>query len=331
MFKSISVLVSTSKTLTFSAALVAAVAPALVLGCGSSSGESPAGTGTVGATATAYNRSTHALSAAAGLNFINGTYNGCAGHSNTDLWNVPFPEAMGSPTNPVALSVALNDIHCSLAITSLDADQNYTTSALALTGNFTTPSPFVFTSAANGSSVGNLAFYGNTDMSPGNFSAGFAISFVYSDDPMATTGGRQAIFAQVTSTAGSTQVVAPDYTADLTGVTISTDANNIVQGEVGNVTFPNGTNNRLGETYVIHQGALADGTFATADTAFAADAATMGGAGTVGTPTTLGAATFVQDGNDLTNNKIVTVIFRNIANRVSAYEAIAITFTPPTP
>jgi hypothetical protein len=330
MYNSISRLVSTSKTLTFSAALVAAVAPAFVLGCGSSNGESPSGTGTVGASATAYNRSTHALSAAAGVNFINGTYTGCAGHPNSAVWSVPLAGAMGSPTNPVTLSVALNDVNCALAITSIDADQNYTTATpLSITSTFVAPSPFVFSTTVAAGAAGTVAFYANTQMNPADFSHTFDITLNYSDDPSRTVGTAQAVFAQVFSTAESNAIVAPNYGADLSLVSISTDANNVVVGESGVVTFPNGTGNHLGETYVIHQGALADNTFATADTAFNADTATIAN---VGTPTSIPTGTFVQDTNNLTVNKTVTVIFRNQdAGGVSAYEAIELTFTKPTP
>jgi hypothetical protein len=328
MFNSISRLVSTSKSLTFSAALVAAVAPAFVLGCGSTNAGT--GSGTVGATAVAYDRATHALSAAPGnLKYLNGTYTGCLGHAAGDLvWSVPIDSFVGpGGTNP-PLAVALNDTNCVLAITSLDADQNYSTAALDLNATFAgTPSQFTFTTGAAGI-INTLAFYGNARIVPADFSSAFTIDFVYSDDPGLATGlPSVATFSQVTSAAASTQVVSPNYTADASGVTITTNASDVVVGGVGGtVTFGGGSN--PGQDYVIVGAALADNTFATIDADFTT--AAVGGVTTFsGTPTAIAGSAFIADDQTLPQHR--TVIIRNTASGVVAYEAVALTFAVATP
>jgi hypothetical protein len=80
MQNSISKLMS-AKALTFSTALLAVAAPAFAIGCSSS--PSGTGSGTVGGTAVAYNRSTNALKTLT-LNTVDGTYSGCTGHTGAD-------------------------------------------------------------------------------------------------------------------------------------------------------------------------------------------------------------------------------------------------------
>ena len=290
--------------------------PALVFGCGDGSHG-----GVVTATATVFNRTTHALAAGA-LQFVNGTYTTCVGHADKDSWSVPIDTTAGAGTNPI-LTVAQGDTGCTLTLASLDTSpgQNYVAAVpFALTGAYQ-PTAVSFATTA----LGATAFYGNALMAPADFSSNFLISILYSDDPRNAAGASGTAVAAVSATAVSTQVPAPDYAvADLSSVTVTTNSMNNVIAVSGSANFIDGLHN--GQDYVIVPGALPDAppTFADDDTAFAAASPSTA----AGDPPSVPGAMLLAIGTNLPAIRTVILRNTNAASGVTAYETIQLTFNP---
>jgi hypothetical protein len=314
-----STLVSTSTTFAVCTALLVAAASPAVSGCGDGSSDPPMVT--VGAVASVFGTSTQALRLT-GFTFINGVYgDGCLVNHGLS-WSLGIA-GTGTATN-APLSVVLNNTACVLTVTSIDAtdaggSQNYTpTGSFALGDSYSTGVAFAPAS-------GVTAFYGAAELSPADFSGPFALTFKYSDDPTAMTGSNMAVRATVAATGGGSDVASPDYrlTEDpITTMSVTTDANDVVQSVSGNVGFTTGS--QPGESYVVVPGALADDppTFAEDDAAFQAGGTPV--ATSAGLP--IAAVSFLTAGTD-TLPQTRTVLFLHASSGVRAYESVTITFS----
>jgi hypothetical protein len=161
-----------SKAVTFVVALFAATASALVGGCGGAPASSTSGT--VGATAIAYARSTHALGAG-DLAAVDGTYGmGCTLHSG-QAWSVSVGD---NPASTISVDPADHG-GCVLTVTGLDV----------VGGTFYTASPSItlamsFSGTASlFTSSGQPSFYANAEMNPVDFTTNVTITVETSDDP----------------------------------------------------------------------------------------------------------------------------------------------------
>jgi hypothetical protein len=257
--------------------------------------------------AEAINQTTQALTAGE-IESVNGTYGaGCT--DRTGDWSVAIGVA-AVLDNP-ELSVVLNDSGCVLTMTELhttagiiaadppiDLDNSYATAA----SSFADP----------------VEFYANAKLSSVLFASDFSITVLYSDDASLATDSNTASFAVVESTATAENVPAPDYSLSVEGISLTTDAADVVQSATGNASLTEG--DVVGQRYVLVQGSGLD-TYAEIDEAYIAgtDAAITA---------SIAASAFELVGDDLTTPQVQTLILANIADGVRSYQVFAITFNP---
>jgi len=265
------------------------------------------------ASAVAVDRTTQALTIGQ-LASVNGTY-GALCRARAGAWSVAI--ATGATLDHTALSVVLNDSACVLTMTSLHTDTGdiLAMPAIMLTASYqATPSAF-------GSPA---AFYANAKLNAVNFAANFQVNIIFSNDSSLATMDNIASLATVVATATAAgSVPAPNYTLDVSGLSVITDASNIVQTVSGAAILTTGS--VPGQQYLVVSAVGPLGpypyTYAAIDTAFKA-----------GTPTSISstilAAQFVLVGGDLTTPQVRTVIVANAASGFVSYEAFKITFHP---
>ncbi len=247
---------------------------------------------------------------------LNGVYQGCVEMSGA--WSVAVNGNDVALDNP-PLTVVQADFNCQLLVTSVRADQIYTAASPI-------PTQMGPEQSSSFSAVGTseVAFYASAwNMDPGYF-GDFTLFLFYSPGPNQTPTGVNATYTtNPASPAQAEQVPAPDYTVDLSQMTIQTDANNWVTSASGPATFNFGSN--PGSGYVIDDGTLsANPTFGELDALYKSQ-----------TPTPI---TWYQgfsiDASALSIQWNMLPLVRSVVigndwmNGVSGYQNVTITFEP---
>lgn len=292
--------------------LVAALAIAAIPACGMNDD--------VSALPEATDRTTHALTLGDILE-LNGSYGaGCKNRSGD--WSVPFI-SLQSQTNP-ALSVIKNNSACVLTLKTvrIGADEMSaltfdTGSNIALGADYKSAG-----SAFHEVSTTATKFYVNARMEPdAGFANNFVLRFLYSDDPTAASASKNASYIVRSASAVSNDVPAPDYTAVTTGVTLQTDADNIVEVASGTVDLTDQT--VLGDQYVVSTTDLSS-----SPSYDAIDAAYLAGTATAlsGPNPSIPASAFTLVSEDLSSPVLRSLIIAKIDNGNRSYEVISITF-----
>jgi hypothetical protein len=247
------------------------------------------------------------------LQWINGTYAACLGHADGDAWSLSISGATAM-TNPT-LGVAMRDPTCQLTVTALMADTLYESSP-----SITLSTAYQTTASSLASRIGGVlqpvAFYANAEISATDFATDFIVTILYSDDPQNATASTGATYAQFAGAATATQVPAPDYTADVSGMVVQTDALDDVATVSGSIGLTAGS--QTGEQYVVT--GPVDATFAAVDAAYS-------GGTQVAMAAAIPAASFLTAGDSLPTMR--TVIISHTVSGVVAYETIQITFNHP--
>lgn len=261
-------------------------------------------------------RTSQALSSGL-LKWANGTYGaGCTNRMGS--WSVHIGADTSVMTNP-ALSVLMNDTGCVLTLTGLEADDTYVGTPSIAMGTTYAATASSFAPVVD-SGPGPLTFYANAKLDSVSFASNFAMTILFSNSAASASACPPAssTFASVSATASESQVVAPDYTVGLSGVTIQTDVNDVVQSATGSVTTT--AIGQTGEFYVISTNQSLGSTFAAMDAEYA-----------LGTPAAVAASIAVSDfalvGETLP--KIRNLILTHTVSGVTAYRVIQITFNAP--
>lgn len=265
-------------------------------------------------------RSQQALSTGQFL-FANGTYGaGCAGRSGN--WSLALDGFNGTPTNTV-LSVVKDDGDCVLTLTSLVTG----TASDALTWVANTASPALALDASyavSASSFASGAFYANAMQSSTSYASNFTVTILYSDNPdLAESGSDTATFITRSASASSSQIEAPDYTIDATGLTIQTDADDVVEamGGTAQLELPEGAG--AGESFKILSSDPGL-TYASIDAAWLA-----GGSATLLSSLTslqIPGSSFDMTDVDITTSQDRFVVIAHTVDGVRAYQVITVTF-----
>jgi hypothetical protein len=263
--------------------------------------------------AVALDRTTLALTTLE-LGSVNGTYGaGCRNHVGAS-WSLEI--ALGAPLDNDPLSVVLNDADCALTLTSLHTDVAGPAGIMMAVP----PLDLSTTYAAAASSFGE--FYANAKLSSALFADDFVLTVLFSDDPALATAANTASLASVLATAvTSGAVAAPDYTLDVDGLAVLTDAGDIVQSVSGTAALTEVL--VAGQEYVV---VAAAGLFTYA----AIDAAYLAGTPAAITPT-IPAAAFTLVGATLTGGTTVRTLIvanTNAGDGVASYQAFEVTFYP---
>jgi hypothetical protein len=281
---------------------------ALPMGCGG-----PGPHDMVGGKGEVVDHSMYALTSGS-LQWIDGTYATCFGHTDGDAWSLRIAGAV-SMTN-AALGVTKNDPTCHLTVTALMADTIYESNP-----TITMSTSYQATASSLASRVAGVlqpvGFYANAKLSATDFASNFTVTILYSDDPRNATASTGATYQQFTGSASTTQVPAPDYTSGFGSLAVQADALDKVSTATGNVSLVAGS--QSGEEYVVVAGSVG-ATFGAVDAAYAAGTA-------VAIATSIPAASFLTAGDQLPSTR--TVIISHTVSGVVAYEAIQITFNHP--
>lgn len=243
------------------------------------------------------------------ISFVNGTYTNCTNRSGN--WSLAIT---GSPTlDHTALSVLKGDTSCTLAVSEINTSGDGLLSASA---------PIALgTSYGTARSFGSpIKFYANGLLSAVSFTGDFSLTLLFSDDPRTATGSKTASYAVTSATAAAQGVTAPNYTLDLSGVTVTTDVSKVTASVSGNLALTAGS--ATGDFYVLVTGSVTD-TYAAIKTAY--DAGSK-----VAMATSIAASGLLANGVDLTNNVVRSVIIAKTTSGVTSYQKFAITFQPPT-
>jgi hypothetical protein len=257
--------------------------------------------------AAAIDRTTHGLTAAHLLS-VNGSYGGCTDRSGN--WSLAIADA--AALDNAELSVTLNDTDCVLTLTSLHTSDGILSAdpSMELGTGFQTDA-----SSFGGATV---SFYANAKLSSVSFAQDFVLSIIYSDDPRLATADNDANFAVRYASATAESVPAPDYTIDMDGIAVLTDAADIVVSSTGTATLTAG--NVAGQRYVVVDASGLE--------SYAEMEAAYDGAEDAELTSTIAAEKFDLDGEDLTSTKIRTMIIVNEQHGARSYQAFEITFNP---
>lgn len=239
---------------------------------------------------------------------INGTYTTCKNRSGS--WSLAVT---GTPTlDHATLSVIQGDTACTLALTEIIT----ATDGKLAAGTAITLGTSYGTAQAFGSPV---KYYANAILSSLTFTGNFTLTLLFSDNPRVGNGSTTATYSVVNASAATLGVTAPNYTLDLSAVTITTDFLKVSQSVSGNVSLTVGST--TGDLYVIVNGAVAD-TYAAINTAYLAGT-------TVAMSTSIAASSFIATGLDLTGGVVRSLIIAKVQNGVRSYQKFSITFNPP--
>jgi hypothetical protein len=184
---------------------------------------------------------------------LNGAYQGCVEMSGA--WSVAVNGSNVDLDNP-PLTVVEADGNCQLVITSVRANQLYVASSPLLAGGEPQQSSS-FTAASEDGGTPQVAFYANAvNTDPGYF-GDFTLILFYSPEPNQTSTGTTATYTtNSASPAEIDQLPTPNYSVDLSQMTIQTDANNVVTSASGQASFA--FNSISGSGYVVDDGTLHD-------------------------------------------------------------------------
>jgi hypothetical protein len=164
-----------------------------------------------------------------------------------------------------------------------------------------------------------IAFYANAKLDSVSFANEIVLTVVYSDDSSLATRSNTANFAVVVSTATAQSGRAPDYTLDVSGLSLLTDVNDVVVSAAGSASLSAGS--VTGQKYVV----VNEHALSTLDTYAKLNAAFLAGTAAPLT-TTIPVAAFTLVADDLTTSQIRTLIIANTTQGVASYQAFAITF-----
>jgi hypothetical protein len=278
------------------------------MGCGG-----PGGRDVLGAKAEVVDHSTHALTSGS-LQWIDGTYATCFGHTDGDPWSLRIAGAT-SMTN-AALTVTKDDPTCQLTVAALMASVIYEPNPRITMSTAYQATASTFASRIAGV-LQPVSFYANAKLSAIDFANDFTVTILYSDDPRNATASTGATYQQFTGSATTTQVPAPDYTSGFGSLVVQADALDEVSTATGSMDLVPGSH--LGEGYVVVAGTVG-ATFAAVDAAYAAGTK-------VAIATSIAAASFLTAGDQLPATR--AVIISHTVSGVVAYEAVQITFNHP--
>jgi Ice-binding-like len=161
---------------------------------------------------------------------IDGTYgSGCAERSGS--WSI---RVSGTGMTDPPLTVVRNNAACVLTLTSLVADQTYTTvSPIALTDTYAGAA-----SAFEAGDAGGVRFYANAKLDPAGFAGDFVVTVVVSGDPNAsmstvTAGvlGAASSFAVLAGSAVACSATPPSAIAGDVGVSPGVDLTSVTPGQ----------------------------------------------------------------------------------------------------
>jgi hypothetical protein len=242
-----------------------------------------------------------------GLRSINGTYGaGCRDRAGS--WSLEI-DALAELDHP-DLSVVNNDTDCVLTLTSLVAENG-----LAVVG----APPIAMTDAYQVSASSfedDVLYFANAKLSSLTYQEDFTLSLIFSDHEE-DVGSHAATLESSASTATAASIPAPDYTLNLTGITLQTDAGDVVLESSGNAVLTLVTAEADGYAVVEAAGLT---TYAAIDTAYrAADVAFT---------TDIPASAFTLVGADLTAPQVRSLIIANIVDGVHSYRIFEVTFHP---
>ncbi|MDB4946559.1 MAG: hypothetical protein JWP97_6093 [Labilithrix sp.] len=266
------------------------------------------------------NQTASALSAAS-ITAVTGTYSGtCSGRDplETEGWVVDLVTPASS-----SLTVRKNDPDCRLTVRNiLTADSTFSgTPAITLD----TVDAYKSTSSAFAIGAGPLGFYGNAKISALTYLEDFTITLLVSDDAQATAPGTPpaAGFATEAGSVSASAVPAPAYTVGFGGMTVTKDAENVVQSAAGFAQLTVGA--VAGEDYAVSLDDLTGATFAAVDAAYAA-AASKGTLASLAVAGRIPAASFGLEAADLDTATYRTIILRHTVSDVSSYQYFVVLF-----
>ena len=242
-----------------------------------------------------------------GLRSINGTY-GAGCRDRTGSWSLEIDD-LAELDHP-ALSVVNNDTDCVLTLTELVAENGLPVAgapSIAMTDAFQV-SPSSFQDA--------VLYFANAKLSSLTYQEDFTLSLIFSDHEE-NVGSHGATLESSASTATAASIPAPNYTLDLTGITLQTDAGNVVLESSGTADLTLVADEADGYAVVEASGLT---TYAAIDAAYqAAD---------VPFTTSIPAAAFTLMGTDLTGTQVRSLIIANIVDGVHSYRIFEVTFHP---
>lgn len=253
------------------------------------------------------------------LESVNGTYGaGCTGHSGS--WSIEI--ANGATLDHDPLSVIKNDTACVLTLTELRAESllYVTASDIELGSTYVgSASEFKLSTAATGPDP--VVFFANAKINPADFSADFALSFLYSDDANAASGANNASYDEWESSVSGDPVTAPNYTYD-DNLAIQADIDDVVTTALGSVDFTDGS--VTAERYFVDLGTL-PGSPTYDDIKDVFDAGSN--AAVSGANPSILVAEFDLMGDTLPQTR--TIIFRHLENGVASFQTLKVTFNAP--
>jgi hypothetical protein len=277
---------------------------------------------TVRPTVSFVDRTTKALGLGSFLE-VNGDYGAnCTNRSGS--WSV----GLGSFTNPTnqPLTVVKNDTSCTLSASSVRIGSALSNSLYSPASSFALGTLFAGSGSPFAAMTGDpVAFYGNLRVTPDlSFNTDFVIDMVYSEDPNLVSASKLANYAVQSATASAGAVSPPDYSLDMTGVSLQVDANKIVQSASGNATL--GDMATFGQFYVESDNDLgATPSYAAVDAEFQAGMANA----ISGSNPMVAASLFNLGGANLTGGLLRTLIVSNDVSGTRSYEVFRITFNAP--
>lgn len=277
---------------------------------------------TVRPTVSLVDRTTKALSLGTFLE-VNGDYGaGCTNRSGS--WSVGLG-AFNNPTNP-PLTVVKNDTSCTLSASSVRIGAVTSNSLYSPASSIQLGTLFASNGSAFAAAMGDpVAFYGNLRVTPDlSFNTDFVIDMVYSEDPSLVSASKLANYAVQSASASAGAVSPPDYSLDLTGLSLQVDANKIVQSASGSATLNDVSVS--GQSYVASTNDLgATPSYAAVDAEFQAGMASA----ITGNNPMLAASLFSLGGANLSSGLLRTLIVASDVAGTRSYEVFRITFNAP--
>ena len=256
-------------------------------------------------------RTTTAMAAA--LRSVNGTYGShCTGRHGG--WSVAVnpKAALAHPT----LSVVKGNGACVLTLTSLAADQLFlAVPAIAMSDIYQ-----VSGSAFEPTTPGVPEFCGNAHLSALTFKQDFVISIAYADYGGLYPCNKTAGFGVVMASAVADSVPAPEYTIDLTHLSVQTDDSDVVQTATGTANLM--TEGVGGQHYVVARSLPLGPTYGDIDAAFTAGTSIA----IAGDDPQIDAELFALVGLDLKTSRVRYLIIVNSDEVVRSYQLFTITF-----
>lgn len=274
---------------------------------------------------------------AGGIASVNGTYSAaCHGRASdgSDTWSVAV--AQDALLDYDLLAVDKNDNDCVLKLTELkmsddtiltaESGSPLAASPISMSTSYGSPKSFI------DEALDQFHFYGNAKHNAADFSGNFTISIVVSDVPDTddTASTNNGSFATVSaSSVTASDVHAPDATLNVSSISYSLDSDDKVLSASGNVVVGTAGDYDATDWAVVAEADLVPAgsslTFDEVDAAWNA-ASTKTTFGSYSIP----ASNFLSAGNDLTGGYSKWLILRRDEGGVPGYQAIKITFSPPS-